>query len=201
MHGIVDFLTIFTLAGATVLFTMWIVLANSERIACAADALAKMSRPRIVVFLAFAAIATVCAAFILPSDYADYISSGNGLPMLTLDFQEKTLVHDVISFPSSAGNISAKYPVDPLRVVHAEPIVVGDSGNPRFLLIDATPILVSTLWMGPDSPATGPFLTVWKDEIQNLVDELSYNAGLDTNMYRLVEFDLSQYQKLSEGRR
>ena len=42
MHGIVDFLTIFTLAGATVLFTMWIVLANSERIACAADALAKM---------------------------------------------------------------------------------------------------------------------------------------------------------------
>lgn len=144
---------------------------------------------------------TISSAFILPADYADYISSGNGLPMLTLDFQEKTLVHDVVSFPSIAGNVSAKYSGDPLRLVHAEPIVVGDSGNPRFLLIGATPILVSTLWMGPNSPAVGPFLTGWKGEIQNLVDELSCDAGLSTNIYRLAEFDLSQYQKLSEGRR
>ena len=144
---------------------------------------------------------TISSAFILPSDYADYISSGNGLPMLTLDFQEKTLVHDVVSFPSSAGNISAKYPVNPLRIVHAEPIVVGDSGNPRFLLVDTIPILVSTLWTGPNSPATGPFLTTWKSEIQALVDELSCGAGLSTNLYRLTEFDLSQYTKLPEERR
>ena len=119
--------------------------------------------------------------------------------MLTLDFQEKTLVHDVVSFPSISGNVSAKYPINPLRAVHAEPIVVGDSGNPRFLLVDTTPILVSTLWMGPNSPATGPFLTVWKDEIQALADELSCNAGLSTNLYRLTEFDLSRYTKLTKG--
>ena len=133
---------------------------------------------------------------VLPSNYADYMGNGRGLPMLTLDYQEQALVHDVASFPEGEGNVSAIYPVNPLRAVHAEPIVVGDSGNPRFVLIDTTPVLVSTLWMGPNSPALGPFMTSWKREIQTLVDELSCSAGLSTNLYRLAEFDLSQYLKL-----
>ena len=56
-----DILTRLCLAGAAASFSAWLVLANRRRIARAADALAKMSRPRIAAFLAFAAIATVCA--------------------------------------------------------------------------------------------------------------------------------------------
>ena len=56
-----DFLTRFALVGAAVMFSAWVVLANRRRIACAADALAKISRARIAAFLVFAAIATVCA--------------------------------------------------------------------------------------------------------------------------------------------
>ena len=149
-----------------------------------------------IAFLSEDAPSTISLASILPLDYADYISTGNGLPMLTLDYQEKTLIHDIVSLPKDPGNVSARYPVNPLRCVHTEPIVVGDSGNPRFLLLDTTPILVSTLWAGPNTPASGPFMSSWRDEIQRLVDELTVAAGLDTNSYRVVECDLSQYPKL-----
>ena len=59
----------------------------------------------------------------------------------------------------------------------------------------------SMLWTGPNSPASGPFLTAWRDEIQALIDELTCDAGLSTNSYRLTTFDFSQYQKLPEERR
>ena len=61
MQSMVEFLTRFALAGAAVLFTLWLVLANRGRIARATDALAKVSRARIAAFLVFVAIATVCA--------------------------------------------------------------------------------------------------------------------------------------------
>ena len=56
-----DFLTRFALVGAALMFAAWVVLANRRRIACAADALAKISRARIAAFFVFVAIATVCA--------------------------------------------------------------------------------------------------------------------------------------------
>ena len=139
---------------------------------------------------------SISSATILPANYADYIGDGKGLPMLTLDYQEQALVHDVVAFPVRQGNVAARYPVTPLRFTNTEPIVVGDSGNPRFLVIESTPILVSTLWMGPNSAASGPFVTAWRNEIQALIDELSQGASLDTNDYRLVEYDLSQYPEL-----
>ena len=110
-------------------------------------------------------------------------------------------MHDVVAFPISQDNVAAMYPVSPLRLANTEPIVVGDSGNPRFLVMGSKPILVSTLWTGPNSPASGPFMTSWKHEIQTLVDELSCDAGLNTNLYRLAEFNLSQHPKLPEMRK
>ena len=139
---------------------------------------------------------SVSSAAILPSNYADYIGNGNGLPMLTLDYQEKALVHDVSSFPSGQGNFSALYPVAATRLANSEPIVIGDSGNPRFLLMGTTPILVGTVWTGPNSPGAGPFITTWKNEIQTLIDKLSRDAELSTNDYQLVEYDLSQFRML-----
>ena len=56
-----DFLTKLCILGAAVLFAAWLVLKNRGRIACATDALAKVSRARLAAFLAFVAIATVCA--------------------------------------------------------------------------------------------------------------------------------------------
>ena len=140
---------------------------------------------------------SISTVSVLPTNYAEYIGNGCGLPMLTLDYQEQALVHDVVAFPASHGNVAAMYPVNPLRLANTEPIVVGDSGNPRFLLMGSTPILVSTLWTGPNSPAAGPFITSWRNEIQYLIDELSCGEGLNTNDYRLVEYDLSRHPRLT----
>ena len=56
-----DILTRLALACAAALFAAWAVLANLRRIAAASDALAKIPRSRLAVFLFFAAIATLSA--------------------------------------------------------------------------------------------------------------------------------------------
>ena len=141
----------------------------------------------------------VSSATILPHDYQDYISIGAGLPMLTLDQDEKTLVHDVQTLSGANGIVYAQYPAEPKRVAHTKPMIVGDSGNPRFLVLGSTPILVSTLWSGANSAAYAHSVAFWKDMIQDLVDELSQEAGLDTNAYRLVEQDFSGFSRLPYG--
>ena len=56
-----DILTRLALACASALLAAWAVLANLRRIAAASDALAKIPRSRLAVFLFFAAIATLSA--------------------------------------------------------------------------------------------------------------------------------------------
>ena len=56
-----DILTRLCLVGAAVLFAAWLVLRYRGCFARATDALAKVSRARLAAFLAFVAIATVCA--------------------------------------------------------------------------------------------------------------------------------------------
>ena len=141
----------------------------------------------------------VSVAKILPADYRQYISNGKGLPILTFDQQEKALVHDIAQISSDGKNLVAAYPVKSDRYAQTEAIVSGDSGNPRFLILDNDPVLVSTITGPPNAPASGPFVTGWKDELQGLIDELSLGAGIDTNQYHLTECDFSQYQSLSYG--
>ena len=56
-----DILTRLCLVGAAVLFAAWLVLRYRGCFARATDAIAKVSRARLAAFLAFVAIATVCA--------------------------------------------------------------------------------------------------------------------------------------------
>ena len=56
-----DVLTRPALAGAIVSFAVWLILASPRRFARASGCLAHVPRARLVAFLAFAAIATVCA--------------------------------------------------------------------------------------------------------------------------------------------
>lgn len=140
--------------------------------------------------------ASVSSVSILPSDYADYIKIGTGLPLLTFDYEEKTLIHDIAELPLASGNATANFPVNPLRYAQTEPIAIGDSGNPRFLIVNTTPIFVGTIYGSLNSPGFGPFMTGWREEVQCLIDELSLGAGLNTNSYRITEYDFSQYPKL-----
>ena len=109
-----------------------------------------------------------------PANYAEYIGTGRHLPVLGLDQEEKSLVFDIDNFPVFFRHKirSVIYLDNPLeaRQVMAEPLAIGDSGNPAFLLMGERPLLVHVLWSR--WPTAGSSLADWSGEIQNAMDEL-----------------------------
>ena len=73
-----DFLTKLCLTGAAVLFAAWLVLKNRGRIARAADKLSAISFRRVVLFLAFVAVAAIYGGTNAPPQ-------GASPPMLMMD--------------------------------------------------------------------------------------------------------------------
>ena len=138
---------------------------------------------------------TVSSALLLPSNFYDYIRDGKGLPVLTLDQQEHPLVFDIGSSLSNQM-LHTTFSELPTRLRYSEEIQMGDSGNPSYLIIGNTPVLVMTTWFGLYSSPCGPSLTAWRNELQSLVNELTLSAGLNTNDYQVETIDLSQYRRL-----
>lgn len=84
-------------------------------------------------------------AKILPQNWATYLpslSSTYSLPALVLDQEEKALISELYSLGASAG---FKTPIDSTRLGFFESIISGDSGNPSFLIINGTLVLL-TVW-------------------------------------------------------
>ena len=80
---------------------------------------------------------------VMPSNAFSYISQGNlnytCIPALRLDQEEKGLIGDL-------ANVSTfSYPVDADRLIFSESLIVGDSGNPAFLVVNGELVLV-TVW-------------------------------------------------------
>ncbi len=124
-------------------------------------------------------------ARILPYSYQDAIGNGRGLPILSLDQEEHVIVHDLAQLgPSVNGMI----PVASNRYDFSEEIIVGDSGNPRFLVASNEVILLNAFLSG--GAGHGPSIAYYKTHVQQLMDELSLANSLDTNLYQLAEFPL-----------
>ena len=129
---------------------------------------------------------TVHPALILPPNWRDYLGSGAGLPVVTFDYEEKGLVME-LNAPQSGrrGDVwSARHPVDPARAPFTERLIVGDSGNPCFLLMNEDVILLYTITTG--GPGGGPAIQPLRAMLQYAMDQLCPG-------YRLREYDFSSY--------
>ena len=133
-------------------------------------------------------------ARVLPDDYQDYIGTGRFLPALCLDQEEKALVADLVDLAQTnliegIDQVLAvfDYPVDTNRLEYSEEIILGDSGNPAFLIIDDQLVILS-VWTYGDAGA-GTSLTVFKDDINQIMTDLG--GG-----YQLSEIDLSGFSSL-----
>ena len=133
-------------------------------------------------------------AKVLPDDYQDYIGTGRFLPALCLDQEEKALIADVVDVAQT--NLIADvdqvlavfdYPVDTNRLNFSEEIIIGDSGNPAFLILNDQLVLLS-VWTYGDAGA-GTSITQFKDDINQLMTDLG--GG-----YQLTEIDLSEFSLL-----
>lgn len=90
----------------------------------------------------------------LESGYTAHLSGGGrGLPALCLDQEEKALVSDILSLDSVDSGISGhlyhlQVPSDSFRLAFYEEKVMGDSGNPVFLVMDDQLVLIGLLTFG-----------------------------------------------------
>lgn len=131
-------------------------------------------------------------AKVLPPSYTNYIGTARLLPVITFDQEEKLLICDsnpLRCFEEKDLLSSAQRPQNSARQEFYEDVVSGDSGNPRFLLIDNDLVLLYVMWRG--GGGSGCFVTHFIDEIQTKMNVLQMG-------YQLELFDLSCYQKLTD---
>ncbi len=139
-------------------------------------------------------------AKVLPADYAEYIGTGVGLPVLATDQDGKALVYDISAmewmdtrYPDEGWKTTYRISENASRAQFHEEMIEGDSGRPIFFLCGADIVLVGAMWKGHGyerSPAT--FL-YWND-IQAAMNNLSTRHKVPE--YSLHFFDLSPYNTL-----
>ena len=148
---------------------------------CSVDAVREVPRTDIMVGLLNAEVTpNIRPAKILPPDFPKYIGDGKGLPIVTLTQHERAFLSECrgITTNSIANAASTNTNWKAL----GGKIVVGDSGNPAFLLIGNEPILLHCLQSG--GVGHGPALHRYRHEIQVAMDALCPG-------YKLESFDLS----------
>ena len=118
-------------------------------------------------------------------DYEKWIGDGAGLPTVTLTQREKALVNDLtrISTNSFVRGMCCRKPESGLRGKFWDKLVLGDSGNPVFLLVGNEPILLFCVTLG--GAGAGPAVHKFRFEIQQVMDELCPG-------YKLESFDFSK---------
>lgn len=138
---------------------------------------------------------TIAPAKILPENFREHLGSGLGLPAVSLDQEGKILVSEIVdlatdeipeqNLPSLA---TSRVPFDPTRAKFYETLVVGDSSNPKFLLLGDQPILLSIHWYENHA---GSSIRRYADLVDAAMTNLSPHLG-----YRLETVDLDRFRKL-----
>ena len=128
-------------------------------------------------------------AKILPDDYAKYIGDGKGLPIVTFNQRKQAYLSQLNCITSNhVSNVSA---TNGNWKALGGKIIVGDSGNPAFLLIGNESILLYCLHTG--GVGHGPSVFHHRKEIQQAMDDLCPG-------YKLEAFDFSKVRCDDGGR-
>ena len=152
---------------------------------------------------------TVTPAYLLPTNFHEYISTGKYLPVLRFDQDERCLISEIsagLPLVGSPQTDEAAFDLSVPRVTSRQPFFAnvrgGDSGNPAFLIIGNRSILLGAAHRGLNeiSPKSGvfrgcrsPFVTYYTNEIQEKMDELVPG-------YSLQFVDLTPFSKINRGR-
>ena len=107
-------------------------------------------------------------AKVLPDDFSRHIGDGRGLPIVTFNQREQAYISECRGI--ATNSISNTASTNAAWKALGGKIVVGDSGNPAFLLIGNEPILLYCLHTG--GVGHGPPIHRYRREIQKAMDEL-----------------------------
>ena len=136
---------------------------------------------------------SIAPAKILPENFREHLGTGLGLPAVSLDQEGKILVSEIVELAGEEEDgwpswAESRLPLDPTRAAFYELLVAGDSSNPKFLLLEDQPILLSIHWMENHAGAS---IRRYADLIDAAMTNLSPNLG-----YRLETVDLDRFRKL-----
>jgi hypothetical protein len=132
--------------------------------------------------------ASISFVKILPQNWSDYLpslSSTYRVPCLVLDQEEKALISELRSLGTIASFSS---PTNLIRSAFFESIILGDSGNPAFLIIDGELVIITVWTFGGSGGGTS--ILYHKDAINTMMTTLG--GG-----YSLTEIDLSIFTDFS----
>lgn len=125
---------------------------------------------------------------ILPQNWSNYfpsLSATYRLPCLVLDQEEKALISELYSLGNSASFLVSN---NATRAGFFENIILGDSGNPAFLIINDELVIITVWTFG--GGGSGTSILVHKDAINTMMTTLG--GG-----YSLTEIDLSGFTDFS----
>lgn len=132
--------------------------------------------------------ASIGFAKILPQNWPNYLpslSSTYRLPCLVLDQEEKALISELYFLGNKALFLT---PTNTIRFSFFESIILGDSGNPAFLIIDDELVIITVWTFG--GAGGGTSISYHKDAINTIMTTLG--GG-----YSLTEIDLSGFTDFS----
>ena len=153
---------------------------------CRVEATKALEKCDIVIgLLDYEVTPSIRPAKILPDDYARYIGDGKGLPIVTFNQKEQVLLSEVKSIKTNFVFNAAS--TNATRKAFGGKMVVGDSGNPAFLLIGNEAILLYCLHTG--GVGHGPFVFHYRKEIQKAMDELCPGYKLETFDFEKLRCD------------
>ena len=82
-----------------------------------------------------------------------------------------------------------------MRFLYFKEVELGDSGNPKFMIMKNEPILICTVHSkGVGKSGNGPFLTSWASELQAVMDDRSDANNVER--HQLQYYDFSAYDAL-----
>ena len=126
----------------------------------------------------------------LPDDFGDYLGNGSYLPIMTIDQNEWSLIHDLSKF-TFFGNKTERVSTNCSRILqrsqYYKSFIGGDSSSPRFLVIGDQVVLLGTVWKAGGGGCCNANL--FKNEIQAKMDMMC--GG-----YRVEVIDLSAFDKV-----
>ena len=145
--------------------------------------------------------ASITACQFLPANYSNYLANkGAGLPTLFLDQTEKAAVGEVMGDGWDFTKFYQQYPTLPNRLALNLTVIVGDSGNPVFLVLNNKLVLLGLFTFGGAGSGTsltyinslpnGGTAANLDQSLNDIIKETDTLAGINTG-YKVTFFDFS----------
>lgn len=130
---------------------------------------------------------------VLPNDWNSYLPTNiDEIPLLVLDQEEKALIAD--GWIINNDLIQLKKPSNTKRLEFYEDLIVGDSGNPCFIVIN-NELVILTVWTFGGAGA-GTNIVQQKAVLNQMIKDLDTLVGINTG-YTLTEANLSNFKNFN----